>query len=167
MVKQALEELAAVKKIEMLLDRDEFLVSYDATQADIKLLLATVKKAGYTAQVLTGTANATKHTLTILPSGFALLDEALAQAKAENKPIVLILSAQWCAPCRRMERQTFPNAKVQAWLAQTIFRKLDTDQEAELAQRLGVEGLPDIRLALPDGTIVRQLRSFQIGRAHV
>ena len=82
----------------MLLDRDEFLVTYDATKADTKLLLRTVKASGYTAQVVTGDTATAAAVTQVLPTGFAELDEALAKAKAENKPIVLDLFAEWCAP---------------------------------------------------------------------
>ena len=145
----------------MLLDRDEFLVTYDAAKADTKLLLRVVKASGYTAQVVTGDTAAAVAVTQVLPTGFAVLDEAMAKAKAENKPIVLDLFAEWCAPCRQLERVTFPAPAVKALLAQTIFLRIDTDKFPDLAQRLRVEGLPDLRLALPDGTIVRQLRSFQ------
>ncbi len=145
----------------MLLDRDEFLVTYDPAKADTKLLLATVRKSGYTAQVVTGKTKSSAMVTMILPRGFPLLDEARAKAKTENKPIVLDLHAEWCAPCRKLERLTFPDPKVKALLEQTVFLRIDTDKYPEIAQRLGVEGLPDIRFVLPDGTIIRQLRSFQ------
>ncbi len=145
----------------MLLDRDEFLVTYDAARADTKLLVATVKKSGYTARVVSGKNKSAATLLITLPQGFPLLDEALAKAKTENKPIVLDLNAEWCAPCRKLERLTFPDAKVKVLLAQTVFLRIDTDKYPDIAQRLGVEGLPDIRFVLPDGKIIRQLRSFQ------
>lgn len=145
----------------MLLDRDEFLVTYDPAKANEKLLLITVREAGYTAQIVTGENKTTSLVIAALPTGFPMLDEALAVAKAEKKPVVLDLNAEWCAPCRQLERLTFPDPKVRALLGQTVFLRIDTDKYPDIAQRLGVEGLPDIRLALPDGTIIRQLRSFQ------
>jgi thiol:disulfide interchange protein DsbD len=145
----------------MLLDRDEFLVTYNPAKADTKLLIATVRKSGYTARVVSGKNKSSATMMPALPRGFPLLDEALAKAKAENKPIVLDLHAEWCAPCRKLERLTFPDPKVKALLEQTVFLRIDTDKYPDIAQRLGVEGLPDIRFVLPDGTIIRQLRSFQ------
>lgn len=56
-VKQALEELAAVSKIEMLLERDEFVVTYDPTKATDELLIETVKQSGFTARVVTDQNN--------------------------------------------------------------------------------------------------------------
>jgi thiol:disulfide interchange protein len=145
----------------MLLDRDVFLVTYDPAKADTKLLLATVKKSGYTAQIVSGKNKAAVTTVMNLPRGFSLLDDALAKATAENKPIVLDLNAEWCAPCRKLERLTFPDPKVKALLEQTVFLRIDTDKYPDIAQQLAVEGLPDIRFVLPDGKMVRQLRSFQ------
>lgn len=145
----------------MLLDRDEFLVTYDPAKADTKLLLMTVKESGYTARVVSGQTKSSVTVSMILPKGFPLLDEALAQAKAENKPIVVDLHAEWCAPCRKLERLTFTDVKVKTLLEQTIFLRIDTDKYPDIARRLGVEGLPDLRFVLPDGTIIRQLRSFQ------
>lgn len=145
----------------MLLDRDEFLVTYDPAKADTKLLVTTVKKSGYTARVVSGKSKSSALVTMALPRGFPLLDEALTKAKAENKPIVLDLHAEWCAPCRKLERLTFPDPKVKALLEQTVFLRIDTDKNPDIARRLGVEGLPDIRFVLPDGKIIRQLRSFQ------
>ncbi len=144
----------------MLLDRDEFLVTYDPAKTDTKLLVTTINKSGYTARVVSGKKKSSAMVMA-LPQGFPLLDEALAKAKAENKPIVLDLNAEWCAPCRKLERLTFSDPKVKALLEQVVFLRIDTDKYTDIAQRLGVEGLPDIRFVLPDGTIIRQLRSFQ------
>ncbi|MFN0085668.1 MAG: thioredoxin family protein [Blastocatellia bacterium] len=145
----------------MYLDRDEFLVTYDSAKADGELLVKTIRDAGYTARVVSGKNRSPTAPMAALPGGFSFLDEAVAKAKAENKPIVLDLFAKWCAPCRRLERDTFPDARVKALLDRTIFLRIDTDKYPAIAQRLGVEGLPDIRFVMPDGEIVRQLRSFQ------
>ncbi|MBL8208329.1 MAG: thioredoxin family protein [Blastocatellia bacterium] len=151
-----------MKKIEMLLDRDEFVVTFDAAKADAKRLIATIKNAGYTAQVVSGDANesiaANAHAM--LPSGFALLDNALARANAENKLIVLDFFAEWCAPCQRMEKTTFVDARVANLLARTVVVRIDTDQHADIAAQMGVVGLPDIRFVKPDGSIIRQLRGY-------
>lgn len=51
-VHEALDELPAVHKIEMELDKDEFLVTYDPTQASDETLVETVKQSGFTAEVV-------------------------------------------------------------------------------------------------------------------
>lgn len=149
----------------MLLDRDEFVVSYDSKKATPEKLIAKIKEAGYTAQVVTGKRSSTTTEAAIeasvLPRGFPLLDEALARARSERKLIVLDFHAEWCAPCKGMELTTFADAKVKELLDRCIFVKIDTDQQPELAGRLGVVGLPDIRFVSPDGAVIHRLRGFQ------
>jgi thiol:disulfide interchange protein len=161
-VKQALEELAAVKKVVMHLARDEFAVTYNSSQITPETLLATIKQAGYTAQVVTGREkSALAATLTVLPSGFPMLDDVLVQAKKEGKLIVLDFTAEWCSPCQQMEKTTFADARVKELLARCVVVKIDTDKEEKLTQQLGVERLPDIRFVSPDGKVMHRLRGFQ------
>lgn len=147
----------------MLLDRDEFLVTFDPAKTTEARLIAVVKKSGYTAQVVSerNKADELMTKLEKLPTGFALLDESLAKAKAENKLLVLDFNAEWCLPCRRMEKTTLVDSRVVELLKQVVFVRLDTDQHPDIAQQLGVVGLPDIRFVAPDGRMLRQLRGFQ------
>jgi thiol:disulfide interchange protein DsbD len=151
-----------VRKVEIILETDEFLVTYDPVKGNDELLVETVKKSGYTAQVVANQAEKTKKTEeTILPEGFPVLDKALAQAKRENKPLVLDFHAEWCIPCKQMEKDVFPDPKVAVQLKRVVFVRIDTDQEPELTQKLGVVGLPDIRFATSSGKIVHKTIGFQ------
>jgi thiol:disulfide interchange protein len=146
----------------MRLDRDEFAVTYDPAKVDPARLIAVIKETGYTARVAGGKEKASPGTMALsLPRGFALLDDALAQAQKENKPIVLDFFAGWCAPCLRMEKTTFKDERVKTLLDRCVFVRVDTDKHPEIAKRMAVEGLPDIRFALPDGKLIKQLRSYQ------
>lgn len=139
----------------MLLETDEFIVSYDPTKATDESLIDTVKKSGYTAQVVTDQgAESAAPEMTTLPPGFPILDKAVAQAKAENKPLVLDFHAEWCVPCRRMEKEVFPDPKVAERLKQVVFVRVDTDKEPELSQKLGVVGLPDVRYFNTDAKFI-------------
>jgi copper chaperone CopZ len=51
-VHEALDGLPAVHKIEMELDKDEFLVTYNPMKADDETLVETVKRSGFTAEVV-------------------------------------------------------------------------------------------------------------------
>jgi len=146
----------------MRLDRDEFVVSYDPTKVEPASLIATIRQTGYTARVVSGKEKTSRGTAVLsVPRGFALLDETLTQAQKESKPVVLDFFAEWCAPCQRMEKTTFKDEVVRALLERCVFVRVDTDKHPEIAKRMAVEGLPDIRFALPDGRVIKQLRSFQ------
>ena len=145
----------------MLLDRDEFVVTYDPAKENEETLIATIKRSGYTAQIVLGSPDSVAEEKMVLPHGFPLLDEALANARKENKPLVIDFYASWCIPCQRMEQTTFTDATVKTLLQQCIFLRIDTDQQPELAKQVGVVGLPDMRLATPDGKVVRKLRGYQ------
>lgn len=151
-----------MRKVEMLLERDEFLVTYDPSKANDELLIETVKNSGYTAQVVTKRiVESEEKEITVLPTGFPILDKALARAKAENKPLVVDFNAEWCVPCRRLEKEVFANPKLEAQLRKVVLVRIDTDIEHELSKKLGVVGLPDIRFATSDGRIVHKSVGFQ------
>lgn len=146
----------------MVLETEEFLVTYDPAKGNDELLVKIVKKSGYPAQIVTNQLENTKKTEeTVLPEGFPVLDKAVAQAKRENKPLVLDFHAEWCIPCKQMEKDVFPDPKVTAQLKRVVFVRIDTDQEPELTQKLGVVGLPDIRFATSSGKIVHKTIGFQ------
>ncbi len=146
----------------MLLDRDEFLVTYDPAKVSEETLIATIKRSGYTAQIVpAGNSDSVVEEKVVLPPAFPLPDEALAKARKDNKPLVVEFSASWCIPCQRMEQTTFADATVKALLQKCVFLRIDTDQQPELAKQVGVVGLPDMRLVTPDGKVVRKLRGYQ------
>jgi thiol:disulfide interchange protein DsbD len=146
----------------MRLDRDEFAITYDPAKVAPAEIIATIKETGYTARVVSGNEKSPAGTAPLsLPRGFALLDEALAQAQKERKPVVLDFFAEWCAPCQRMEKTTFVDERVKALLGRCVFLRIDTDEQTEISRRMNVEGLPDIRFVTYDGKVVKQLRSYQ------
>ena len=139
------------------LERDEFVIRYDASLAQESDLIATSKTAGFAAQVVSSPPAPEDE-----PQFFR---EALAQARREQKPLVLDFTATWCVPCVRMIKETFPDPKVAPLLERCVLVKIDTDEHPNLAQQYGVVGLPDIRLLTSDGMEVRKLRDFQAADA--
>jgi len=135
------------------LERDEFVIQYDASLASDADLTAAGEEAGFPSQVVS------------VPPTFEedppFYREALARAAREQKPLVLDFTASWCGPCQRMLKETFPDPKVAPLLEQCVLVKIDTDEHPGLSQKFGVVGLPDIRLLKPDGEEIRRLRDFQ------
>jgi len=134
------------------LERDEFIVNYDALRATEADLIASVKQAGFTACVASSVHDVEE------PPFFK---EALLKARQENKPIVVDFTASWCGPCQRMLRETFPDPQVAPLLDRCVFVKVDSDRYSKLAKKYGAVALPDVRLLLPTGEEIRRLRDFQ------
>ena len=150
----------------MHLERDEFEVTFDASQIDEQKIIETVDKTGFKATLVASKANVktpseTSEKVFVLPQGFKILDDAFAKAQKENKPLLIDFYAEWCVPCQRMEKETFADAKVKEVLQNVVLLKIDTDKEPQLAEKFGVVGLPDFRLITPEGKEFRRLRGFQ------
>ncbi len=150
----------------MQLDRDAFLVEFDATKIGPEDLLAIIKKAGYDSNIVTddvATDDARQKLAPLQPAASKdpIFAAALARAKQENKPLVIDFHANWCAPCLKMLKTTMPDPQVAALLQKCVFLKVDTDKHPDLARSFGVVGLPDIRFLAPDGTERRRLQDFQ------
>lgn len=148
----------------MHVEEDEFTVAYNPARIDEKALIAAVKGIGYRAEVV-AERNAgpdEQETETVDEQAEPpFFKEALAKAKADGKPLVLDFTAAWCAPCQKMKQETFPDERVAPLLKRFIVVEVDTDRYPGLAKKLGVVGLPDIRLLSSDGSTEKKLLGFQ------
>jgi thioredoxin:protein disulfide reductase len=74
-------------------------------------------------------------------------DAAFAKARAEGKPLVVDIGAEWCPGCRELDRLTFSNAAVRkasrSWVALRIFGGPDDDM-ADAMKKFELAGIPTI-----------------------
>jgi thioredoxin 1 len=89
------------------------------------------------------------------------VDEAKAKAAAEKKLFVMDLMADWCPPCKEMDRTTWVDPKVVDWVSQNaIAAQVDVDEHGQLAQELGVTGIPTL-VVFRDGKEVGRASGYQ------
>lgn len=83
-------------------------------------------------------------------------DAALAEASAAGKPVVIDFFADWCLPCKELEKFTFTDPAVAKALDGWVLLKADLTKSASpevaaLRTRWNVQGVPTIVFLGPDG----------------
>jgi thiol:disulfide interchange protein DsbD len=91
-------------------------------------------------------------------------DEALTRAVASRRPVLIDVEAEWCLPCREMDRTTFRDPGVVRAAASFVALRLDVTTSDEhvtaLMERLRVAGVPTYLLLDPAGAERRRLVGF-------
>jgi thioredoxin-related protein len=94
-------------------------------------------------------------------------DAAVVKAKSENKHMIVDVYTTWCGWCKVMDRQTYSNADVAAYLNDNfVLAKVNGESSAELhykgevmterafARKVGVTGFPTTYFLKPDADII-------------
>ncbi len=72
-------------------------------------------------------------------------ETALAASQKENKPLVVLIGAPWCASCQVMKRETIEPMLKAGKLENVVVTFINKDERPELAQQLmNGETLPQI-----------------------
>jgi thiol:disulfide interchange protein DsbD len=90
--------------------------------------------------------------------------QAMAQAKAEGRPLLVDFGATWCVPCQEFRVKTFTDPEVAQELSRFVLVEIDVtkdDDEADAAKaRHGAGTLPAVILYDSKGTRVKTIGQF-------
>ena len=87
--------------------------------------------------------------------------EGMSQGKNKQKKVFLHFWAKWCPSCKKMEKETFKDASVIAYLNKNFISiRVDTDRERALSSEYGIRGVPDNWFISEDGETISNLPGY-------
>ena len=82
-------------------------------------------------------------------------EAAFEEARADDKPVLLSLSATWCAWCHEMDREAYSNPMVAANVNDSFVPvRVDIDRQPRVRERYNVGGFPSTVFCTPDGELL-------------
>ena len=93
----------------------------------------------------------------------------LERAKKESKPILIDFYAQWCGPCKTMDRTTFRDKRVVKLLHDVVAIRVDSEETVnrdgytgeQLAALYRVESYPTVALLDSEGMVIDVHRGYR------
>ncbi len=94
---------------------------------------------------------------------FTYSEEKLQEAAAQGKPVMIDFYADWCIPCKELDKFTFSNPEVVELSRNFIMLKVDltsaSDPEVKrLKKQYQIKGVPTLVFLKPDGNEIPGLR---------
>lgn len=87
---------------------------------------------------------------------------ALTEAKASKKLIMVDFYTDWCGWCKKLDKDTYPDAKVVKQATKLVAVKVNAEKGTgpELAKKYGADGYPTIAFVSPDQKLVYRVVGY-------
>jgi thioredoxin-related protein len=87
--------------------------------------------------------------------------DALVKAKQENKPVFIMLYANWCPHCNAMKNSTFQDATVMAFLKENyicVWKDIEKEEGLALKTKFDTKSLPSFLIVDANETVLYNLK---------
>lgn len=94
---------------------------------------------------------------------FASLDfsAALRRAKKENRLVMVDFYTDWCGWCKKLDKETYGDARVAEALRDVISIKVNAEKGGEaVAEQYRVRGFPTVIFVSASGEVVRKVEGY-------
>jgi len=88
-------------------------------------------------------------------------EQALDRARETDRALFIDFFTTWCGPCKRLDKETWTDETVRAWLGdRTVPIKIDAEAQEQLADRYEVKGYPTLIFIDGEGEEIERLIGF-------
>jgi len=88
------------------------------------------------------------------------LEDGLKQAAEQGKPVMVDFYTDWCGWCKKLDEDTYSDARVQEKARRFVAVKVDADKDEVNRGKYGVEGFPTILFLSPNGKEIHRVPGF-------
>ena len=97
---------------------------------------------------------------------FAFSEDKLNEAKAQFKPVLIDFHADWCIPCKELDRITFSEPEVIEMSRNFMMLKMDMTTRnnpnyQNIKKKFHIIGVPTLLFLFPDGKEAKRLRTTE------
>lgn len=88
-------------------------------------------------------------------------DDAMKQAKDADKVLVVKFTAEWCGPCKMMDRTTWRDERIEKWVKDNaVAIQVDVDKDRNVAEQNNISAMPTM-IAFRKGEMVERTVGYR------